>query len=171
MIDDFEAIEDLSKTFQEQVVNNQRKLNEVRRKQFESVSTYSSKNNFEKPKNFHRKSLDKPTKDFLEREKSQIAVLVQELNRRLISKIEIVEDDSFKMHELLQERMLLRELEKKRSKRITDALELLSEEYDAPLKPLLVHVDMLLQKQELSDKQKNHLKNVKENVLSCLNSV
>ena len=86
----------------------------------------------------------------------------------MISKIQIVEDDSFKMHELLQERMLLKELEKKRSKRIADALELLSEEYDAPLKPLLVHVDMLLEKQELNDKQKNHLINARENVLSCL---
>ena len=172
MIDDFEAIEDLSKTFQEQVVNNQRKLNEVRRKQFESVSTYSSKVRYEKPKKFYRESPDEPkSKDFLDREKSQIAVLAQELNKRLISKIQIVEDDSFKMHELLQERTLLKELEKKRSKRITDALNLLSEEYDAPLKPLLVHVDMLLQKQELTEKQKNHLSNVKENVLSCLDVV
>ncbi len=72
------------------------------------------------------------------------------------------------MHELLQERMLLKELEKKRSKRVTDALETLSEEYDAPLKPLLIHVDMLLEKEGLTEKQKNHLVNVKENVLSCL---
>jgi hypothetical protein len=169
MIDDFESIEDLSKTFQEQVVNNQRKLNEVRRKQFESMSAYSSKVSNEKPKNIHRESADKPkSEDFLEREKSQIAVLVQELNKRLLSKIKIVEDNSFKMHELLQERMLIKELEKKRSKRVNDALEILSEEYDAPLKPLLAHVDILLQKQALTEKQKNHLVNVKENILSCL---
>ena len=169
MIDDFEAIEDLSKTFQEQVVSNQKKLNEVRRRQFESVSTYSPKTISQKPENFYRESSDKEkSEDFLKREKSQISILAQELNKRLISKIQIVEDDSFKMHELLQERMLLKELEKKRSKRIADALELLSEEYDAPLKPLLVHVDMLLEKQELNDKQKNHLINARENVLSCL---
>ena len=169
MIDDYESIEDLSKTFQEQVVSNQKKLNEVRRKQFESVSTYSFKPSAKKISNSNKMSSDGlETADFLKREKSQIAVLVNELNKRLVSKIQIVEDDSFKMHELLQERMLLKELEKKRSKRVTDALETLSEEYDAPLKPLLVHVDMLLEKEGLTEKQKNHLVNVKENVLSCL---
>jgi hypothetical protein len=171
MIDDFEYLEDLSKSFQEQVVNNQRKLNEVRRRQFESVSTYSSKVSNEKPRNMHRFRSESKSEDFLKREKDQISVLVQELNKRLLSKIKIVEDDSFKMHELLQERMLLKELEKKREKRVNDALEILSEEYDAPLNPLLAHVDILLQKQELTEKQKNHLKNIKENVLSCLNAV
>jgi len=172
MIDDYEAIEDLSKTFQEQVVSNQKKLNEVRRKQFESVSTYSFKTSTKKTSNSYKESPQElETTDFLKREKSQITMLVNELNKRLVSKIQIVEDDSFKMHELLQERMLLKELEKKRSKRVTDALETLSEEYDVPLKPLLVHVDMLLEKQELTEKQKSHLKNVKENVLSCLDAV
>lgn len=171
MIDDFESIEDLSKTFKDQMVNNQKKLNEVRRRQFESVSTYSSKTN-KKPTSHHRKSQDiQLSDDFLKREKSQIVVLTKELDKRLISKIKIVEDDSFKMHELMQERVLLKDLEKVRSKRITDALQLLSEEYDAPLKPLLIHVDMLIERQTLTEKQKNHLMNVKENILSCLESI
>ncbi len=75
------------------------------------------------------------------------------------------------MKELMQEKIFLKELEKNRSNRITDALKILSAEYDAPLMPLLVHVDMLLQKQELSEKQKNHLRNIKQNVFSCLDVV
>jgi len=169
MIDDFESIESLSKTFQEQVVSNQKRLNEVRRKQFQSMVGNSSKVDFSKIREKRKISQsEEKFQDFQQREKSQIAILVEEMNKRLLSKIEIVEDNSFKMKELVQEKILLKGLEENRSKRITDALKTLSTEYDAPLIPLLVHVDMLLQKQELSEKQKNHLKNAKQNVLSCL---
>lgn len=44
----------------------------------------------------------------------------------------------------------------------------LSAESEISLTPLLVHVDMLLQKQELTEKQQNHLKNIKQNILSSL---
>jgi len=160
MIDDFESIESLSKTFQEQVVSNQKKLNEVRRKQFQSMADNSSKIDFSKIREKHQ--------EFQRREKSQISILAKELNKRLLAKVKIIEDNSFKMKELVQEKILLKELEKEHSNRITDALKTLSTEYDVPLMPLLVHVDMLLQKPELSEKQKNHLRNAKQNVLSCL---
>jgi len=169
MIDDFESIESLSRTFQEQVVSNQKRLNEVRKNQFQSMTSTSSKIDLSKIREKRQISQSKEkSQDFQQREKSQIAILVEEMNKRLISKIEIVEDNSFKMKELVQEKILLKELEKNRSDQITNALKILSDEYDAPLMPLLVHVDMLLQKQELSEKQKNHLRNVKQNVLSCL---
>lgn len=169
MIDDFEHIESLSEIFRRQVASNQKRLNEVRRKQFQSVASDSSKVRLKKSRaNIQISQPDEKSHDFQQREKSQVAMLVEEMNKRLVSKIEIVEDNSFKMKELVQERALLKELEKKRSSRITDALKTLSTEYDAPLTPLLVHVDMLLQKQGLTEKQKNHLKNVKQNVLSCL---
>lgn len=169
MIDDFESIESLSRTFQEQVVSNQKRLNEVRRNQFQSMTSTSSKIDLSKIREKRQISQFKEkSQDFQQREKSQIAILVEEMNKRLISKIEIVEDNSFKMKELVQEKILLKELEKNRSDQITNALKILSDEYDVPLMPLLVHVDMLLQKQELSEKQKNHLRNVKQNVLSCL---
>jgi len=160
MIDDFEYIESLSKTFQEHIFSNQKKLNEVRRKQFQSMASTSSKIDVSKIREKHQ--------EFQHREKSQISILAEELNKRLLAKITIIEDNSFKMKELMQEKIFLKELEKKRSNRITNALKILSAEYDTPLIPLLVHVDMLLQKQELSKKQKNHLRNVKQNVLSCL---
>jgi len=169
MIDDFESIESLSKTFQEQVVNNQKKLNEVRKKQFQSMASNSSKISFSKIREKRQiYQSEEKSQDFQQREKSQIAMIVEEMNKRLLSKIEIVKDNSFKMKELVQEKIFLKEFEEKRSKRITDALKTLSTEYDVPLMPLLVHVDMLLQKPELSEKQKNHLRNAKQNVLSCL---
>ena len=160
MIDDFEYIESLSKTFQEHIVSDQKKLNEIRKKQFQSMASTSSKIDVSKIREKHQ--------EFQHREKSQISILAEELNKRLIVKVKILEDNSFKMKELVQEKILLKELERERSTQITNALKTLSAEYDAPLMPLLVHVDMLLQKQELSEKQKNHLRNVKQNVLSCL---
>jgi len=160
MIDDFESIESLSKIFQEHIVSNQKKLNEVRKKQFQSMTSVSSKIDFSKIREKHQ--------EFQRREKSQISIFAEELNKRLLTKVKIFEGSSFKMKELMQEKILLKELEKNRSDQITNALKILSDEYDAPLMPLLVHVDMLLQKQELSEKQKNHLRNVKQNVLSCL---
>jgi hypothetical protein len=169
MIDDFEHIESLSETFHRQVVSNQKRLNEVRRKQFQSLTGDSSKINLKRIV-VSRKipQSDETSQDFQQREKSQMAMLVKEMNKRLISKIEIVEDNPFKMKELVQERALFKELEKRRSNKISNALKTLSAEYDAPLSPLLIHVDMLLQKQELSEKQKDHLKNIKQNILSCL---
>jgi len=160
MIDDFEYIESLSKIFQEHIVSDQKKLNEIRKKQFQSMASISSKIDVSKIREKHQ--------EFQHSEKSQISIFAEELNKRLIVKVKILEDNSFKMKELMQEKIFLKELEKKRSNRITNALKILSAEYDAPLIPLLVHVDMLLQKQELSEKQKNHLRNVKQNVLSCL---
>jgi len=160
MIDDFEYIESLSKTFQEHIVSNQKRLNEIRKKQFQSMASTSSKIDVSKIREKHQ--------EFQHSEKSQISIFAEELNKRLIVKVKILEDNSFKMKELMQEKIFLKELEKKRSNRITNALKILSAEYDTPLIPLLVHVDMLLQKQELSKKQKNHLRNVKQNVLSCL---
>ena len=163
MIDDFEYIESLSKIFQEHIVSDQKKLNEIRKKQFQSMTSTSSKIDVSKIREKHQ--------EFQRREKSQISIFAEELNKRLIVKIKILEDNSFKMKELVQEKILLKELERERSTQITNALKTLSAEYDAPLMPLLVHVDMLLQKQELSEKQKNHLRNVKQNVLSCLDVV
>jgi len=163
MIDDFEHIESLSKTFQEHIFSNQKNLNEVRRKQFQSMASTSSKIDVSKISEKHQ--------EFQRREKSQISFFAEELNKRLLAKVTIFEDNSFKMKELMQEKIFLKELEKKHSNRITNALKILSAEYDAPLIPLLVHVDMLLQKQELSEKQKNHLRNAKQNVLSCLDVV
>ncbi len=163
MIDDFESIESLSKIFQEHIVSNQKKLNEVRKKQFQSMTRASSKIDFSKIREKHQ--------EFQRREKSQISIFAEELNKRLLTKVKIFEGSSFKMKELMQEKIFLKELEKNRSNRITDALKILSAEYDAPLMPLLVHVDMLLQKQELSEKQKNHLRNIKQNVFSCLDVV
>ena len=175
MIDDFEHIESLSETFHRQVVSNQKRLNEVRRKQFQSLTGDSSKINLKRigvsrkiPQSDKKFQSDETSQDFQQREKSQMAMLVKEMNKRLISKIEIVEDNPFKMKELVQERALFKELEKRRSNKISNALKTLSAEYDAPLSPLLIHVDMLLQKQELSEKQKDHLKNIKQNILSCL---
>ena len=69
----------------------------------------------------------------------------------------------------MQEKMILVELEKEHSLQIINTLKSLSAKEDAPLMQLLVHVDMLLQKQELSEKQKNHLREVKQNILSGLN--
>ena len=163
MIDDFESIESLSKIFQEHIVSNQKKLNEVRKMQFQSMTSASSKIDFSKIREKHQ--------EFQRREKSQISIFAEELNKRLLTKVKIFEGSSFKMKELMQEKIFLKELEKNRSNRITDALKILSAEYDAPLMPLLVHVDMLLQKQELSEKQKNHLRNIKQNVFSCLDVV
>jgi len=138
MIDDFESIESLSKIFQEQVVSNQKKLNEVRRKQFQSMASNSSKIDFSKIREKREISQSKEkSQDFQQREKSQIAMLVEEMNKKLLSKIKIVEDNSFKMKELVQEKILLKELEKKCSNQITNALKTLSAEYDAPLMPLI----------------------------------
>jgi len=131
MIDDFESIESLSKIFQEHIVSNQKKLNEVRKKQFQSMTSPSSKIDFSKIREKHQ--------EFQRKEKSQISIFADELNKRLLAKVKIFEGSSFKMKELMQEKIFLKELERERSTQITNALKILSAEYDAPLMPLLVH--------------------------------
>jgi len=108
MIDDFESIESLSKTFQEQVVSNQKRLNEIRRNQFQSMTSTSSKIDLSKIREKRQISQSKEkSQDFQQREKSQIAILVEEMNKRLILKIEIVEDNSLKLGKICGKNNLL----------------------------------------------------------------
>ncbi|MBT8173783.1 MAG: hypothetical protein KJN83_07005, partial [Nitrosopumilus sp.] len=79
------------------------------------------------------------------------------------------EDAVFKNKELMQKKILLEELGKEYSKQLSYISELSNSENDLPLTPLIVHIDMLLQNQNLSDKQKNHLIIARQNILSGLN--
>lgn len=161
MVDDYESLERLSKTFQNRFATNQKKLNEIRTKQFQSITGDSPKVSFSEIAESHR--------EFQRREKDQISILADEMNNMLLEKFkDFKEDESFKNKESMQKKILLDELEREYSGKITDALESLSAKEDDPLMPLLIHVDMLLQRQELSEKQKNHLRNVKQNILSGL---
>jgi hypothetical protein len=160
MNDDFESLVRLSEHFKDHIVNKQKKINEIRANQFQSMQGDQPKINFGKIRERHR--------EFQRREESQLKILTDEMNNMVVEKIKKFEGKSFKIKELMQEKILLDELKKERSKQINDALVTLSEESEAPLMPLIVHVDMLLQKQELSEEQKNHLRKVRENVLSGL---
>ena len=72
MIDDYESLESLSKIFQDRFVTNQKKLNEIRAKQFQSMTGVNPKINFKEIAEKHR--------EFQRREKAQIAVLADEMN-------------------------------------------------------------------------------------------
>ncbi len=161
MNSDYESLEELSKRFQAHMIENQKKLNKLRSNQFKQMINENTIVNF--------KELRKKHQDFQKREKSQLAMLAEEMNELLAKNVhQYIEDDSFKNNERLQEKILLEEIEKERSSQLSNALKLSETELETPLMSLIVHVDMLLQKAELNEKQKNHLKNVRENILSGL---
>lgn len=162
MINDYESLELLSKRFQEKMIANQKLLNQLRAKQFNNMTGDDPKINFSEVR---MKNLA-----FQRKEKSQLAILANEMNELLTQKIKSYEEDeSFKNNERLQEKILLQELEKEYSEQLTVALKLSSERLDTPLTSLVMHVDILLKQPNLSEKQKNHLKNVKNNILTGLN--
>ena len=159
MNSDYESLEELSKRFQAHMIENQKKLNKLRASQFNKMINENTTINF--------LELRKKHQEFDKREKSQLAILAEEMNELLAKNIhQYVEDESFKNNERQQEKILLEELEKERSSQLSNALKLSSNELETPLMSLIVHVDMLLQKTELTEKQKNHLKNVRQNILS-----
>lgn len=160
MIDDYESLERISVQFHNRVVLNQKKLNEIRVSQFQSMAGNKPKINVEK--------IREKNQEYNLKEKAQIAMLATEMNRVLLEKIRVLEEDKiFKDKEARQEKILLEELEKERTKQ-TNTMELMPMNGD--LVPLLVHVDMLLQKQELTEKQKNHLKAIRQNVMASITS-
>ncbi|MFQ5781909.1 MAG: hypothetical protein ACE5GR_02495 [Nitrosopumilus sp.] len=163
MIGDYESLELLSKRFQAQIIANQKQLNELRAKQFYNMTGDDNKVNFTE--------IRRKTQDFQRKEKSQLTILAKEMNELLTEKIKSYEEDElFKNNEILQEKILLEELEKEHSNQLSTALKLLSNELYSPLISLIIHVDTLLKKPELSEKQKNHLQNVRQNILSGLNA-
>ncbi len=97
-------------------------------------------------------------------------MLATEMNQILLDKIKTLEEDKlFKDKEARQEKALLEELERERKKQADDArLPVVNTD---SLVPLLVHVDMLLQKQELTEKQKNHLKAIRQNVMASITAI
>ena len=162
MIDDYESLEKISVQFHSRVVLNQKKLNEIRVKQFQSMAGNKPKVNVEK--------IRERNQEYMLKEKAQIAILATEMNQILLEKIKILEEDKlFKDKETRQEKVLLEELEKERTKQ-TNHVQSSSINNDT-LIPLLVHVDMLLEKQELTEKQKNHLKAIRQNVMASITVV
>ena len=160
MTDDYERLERLSKNFQDKFISNQKKLNEIRVNQFQSMLGDNPKVNFNKIREKYQ--------EFQRREKLQRGILTDEMNMILLQKIkEFEKEESFKNKEPIQRKILLEEIDKEESKQITSTLKQ-SAELRVLLLPLVVHVDILLQKQALSEKQKNHLKIVRQHILSDL---
>lgn len=162
MIDDYESLEKISAQFHNRVVLNQKKLNEIRVKQFQSMAGNKPKINVEK--------IREKNQEYNLKEKAQLAMLATEMNKILLDKIKTLEEDKlFKDKEARQEKALLEELERERKKQADDAqLPIVNTN---SLVPLLVHVDMLLQKQELTEKQKNHLKAIRQNVMASITAI
>ena len=162
MIDDYESLEKISVQFHNRVVLNQKKLNEIRVKQFQSMAANKPKVNVEK--------IREKNQEYMLKEKAQIAILATEMNQILLEKIKILEEDKlFKDKEERQVKMLLEELNEERSKQ-THPEQPTPIDNEA-LAPLLVHVDMLLEKQELTEKQKSHLKAIRQNVMASITTV
>ena len=162
MNDDFEYIEDLSTKFSENIIANQKRLNNIRTNQFLDMTNENGKINV--------KEVIEIRHDFTFRETSQLELLSNEMNDLVLNQIKSFEEDAvFKNKELMQKKILLEELGKEYSKQLSYISELSNSENDLPLTPLIVHIDMLLQKQNLSDKQKNHLIIARQNILSGLN--
>jgi len=164
MINDYQSIENLSKIFSEKVVTNQKRLNELRSSQFYDMTSDNPKINV--------KEVISKNHDFQYREKSQLEILSNEMNDLVLDQIKIFEEEeSFKNKELLQKKILLEELGKEYSNQLAYITKLSNSEMDLPLMPLIVHIDMLLQKPELSGKQKNHLLSARQNILTGLNMI
>jgi len=162
MINDYESIEKLSKRFSEKIVSNQKRLNELRSSQFYDMTSDNPKINVKEVLAKHH--------DFQNREKSQLEILSNEMNELVLDQIKVFEEEeSFKQKELMQKKILLEELGKEYSNQLAYISKLSDSEMDLPLMPLIVHIDMLLQKQDLSDKQKNHLLTARQNILTGLN--
>jgi len=164
MINDYESIENLSKKFSEKIVTNQRRLNELRSSQFHDMTSDNPRINV--------KEVLSKNRDFQYREKSQLEILSNEMNDLVLDQIKFFEEEeSFKNKELMQKKILLEELGKEYSNQLAYIAKLSDSEMDLPLMPLIVHIDMLLQKQELTDKQKNHLLSARQNILTGLNVI
>lgn len=162
IIDDYESLEKISVQFHNRVVLNQKKTKRVRVKQFQTMAGAKPKINVEK--------IREKNQEYNLKEKAHLAILSTEMNRILLDKIKVLEEDKlFKDKEIRQEKALLAELEKKRKKQAND-VQLPAVNTDS-LVPLLVHVDMLLQKQELTEKQKNHLKAIRQNEMASITTI
>ncbi len=162
MNNDYESIEDLSKQFSDNVAANQKRLNQIRSNQFLDMANADGIINV--------KQVIEKRHDFTYREQSQLEILSNEMNDLVLNQIKIFEEDTaFKQKELLQKKILLEELGKEYSKQLSYISELSNSKSDLPLTPLIVHMDMLLQNQDLSEKQKNHLIIARQNILSGLN--
>ncbi|QLH04925.1 hypothetical protein C5F49_06045 [Nitrosopumilus oxyclinae] len=162
MNNDYESIEDLSKQFSDNVVANQKRLNGIRTHQFLDMTNVYGEVNV--------KQVVEKGHDFTYREKSQLEILSNEMNELVLNQIKSFEEETaFKNKELMQKKILLEELGKEYSKQLSFISKLSNSETDLPLTPLIVHIDMLLQQQNLSEKQKNHLIIARHNILSGLN--
>ena len=164
MINDYESLENLSKRFSEKIVSNQKRLNELRSSQFYDMTSDNPRINVKEVIAKHH--------DFHNREKSQLEILSNEMNELVLNQIKIFEEEeSFKNKELMQKKILLEELGKEYSNQLAYISKLFESETDLPLMPLIVHIDMLLHKKDLSEKQKNHLLSARQNILTGLNVI
>lgn len=178
MIDDYKVLENLSMRFNGNAVERQRKLNEIRQNQFKATSGNLSSM---KIKELREKSKEKNQKeqfrekitleDSVLKEIEQIRMIANEMNLILVQKIESLEHSrSFKEKEHQQEKIILQELETIQSKQCVEMLKMLSYDLHAPLSPILIHLDALLQNPQLDEIQKEHLRASKQNIILYLNN-
>lgn len=164
MINDYESLANLSKKFSENIVANQKRLNQLRSSQFYCMAGDNSKVNI--------KQIREKNKDFLSREKSQLEILSHEMNTLLEEKIKDFENEqSFNDKELNQQKILLGEIEKEYANMSISASKLSDLGIDTPVMPIVIRVDMLLQKENLSEKQRSHLLIAKQNILAALSGL
>lgn len=157
MIDDYEYLEKQSRYFKEHIIKNQMKLNEIRASQFQNMLGDVQKVDLDK--------IREERKKFQMKENAQLKILMDEMNNIMVVKIRKFEGKSFKIKEMVQEKILLDGLKKERTGMLKNTLATFSGEFDSLLMPLIVHVDMLLENKKLSEKQRNHLERVRNNVL------
>ncbi len=178
MVDDYKVIEKLSMGFNGDAVERQRRINQIRLNQFKATSGEISSS---KIKELQEKSQEKIQKerfrkkitleDSVQKEIEQIKMIANNMNSILVKKIEdLVQSNSFKEKEDQQEEIILKKLEKVQTKQFVEMLKMISYELQAPLSPVLIHLDILLQNPQLNESQKEHLRAAKQNVVSYLNN-
>lgn len=164
IMDEYESLENISVAFLNSIVSNQKKLNEVRRKQFQTMSKNASKINYNAIKTNNREILQKETE--------QISILIDEMDKILSKKLLMVDQDNvFAQKELEQEKIILHEIEKEMSESSANYAYLQTDQLRRSLVPTLLHLDLLCKKNQLNEKQKNHLQIVRKNIFSYIKNI